>query len=339
VAWAATVPYYGSVMASDLEGTIVLGYDGEVTSLAPDGAELWATNEELEEVTNRPALVDGIVVVPSKDELVAIARSDGAPLWRAPFDEPRLEVGRDDGAAVVLASAPDGSITVLDPRTGTRLVEWSVPAPLPGGAPLLFPSDEVVIAAWGGSGRCCALAAFDASDGRQLWQRSLTDDSTEPMVHDGHVIVAMNGAHESRGRVVAFEAATGERRWRTAVRGVFRPTLASAAHHDLVVVVSRGGAALALDAGTGMLRWRSRAMIADSTADPQIAVDLVFLTPHSTDLVAFDRRSGEVVGAGPIEQTIVITDSNVVDGRFQMLVTNGFEGQVWNLEPGRPRAG
>jgi hypothetical protein len=49
--------------------------------------------------------------------------------------------------------------------------------------------------------------------------------------------------------------------------------------------------------------------------------------------VAFDRESGSVLSGGPIEQTIVVTDSNVAAGHLQLLVTNGFESQVWNVDP------
>lgn len=336
VAWAATVPYYGSVMASDDDGTVVVGYDGETTSLSPRGVELWTTNDELAEVTNRPVLVDGVVVVPGRDQIRAVARSNGATLWQRALAEARLAVAERSGRLVVIVSSPNGTVTLLDPATGGVLLEWILPVPPSDSAPLVFGSGDLVVAAWGGAGRCCTVAGFATSDGGRLWQRRLPEDSTEPVVHAGLVVIAMNGIRANHGRVVAFDAATGKSRWRRPVRGIFRPTLKGAADGDLLVVTSRDGAALALSVATGERRWRSRGIIPDGRTDPQIASDHVFLTPHSSDLVAMDRRTGEIVSAGPIEQTIVVTDSNVVGGHFQLLVTNGFEGQVWNLEEGGP---
>jgi outer membrane protein assembly factor BamB len=333
VAWAADVSFYGSVMSADDRGTVVAGYDGNVVALDAAGLEQWQTQIELREIGNRPALVGDVVVVPGRKGLVALDRATGAPRWKAGLAGARLAPGTTDGRAVVLVTTPDGLLRTLEVSTGHVLMSRALPSPRPDGAPIVQGAEGVSVVAWAGDRECCTIAGFASDDGRMLWFRSMTDASTEPLVHGPLVVVAMNSRSAKSGRLVALDAGTGRQRWRTSVSGRFVPGLAADAADDLVVVPTKAGAVIAADVDDGSLRWESEAVIPADSAHPMITSGQVFLTPHSTDLVAFDRESGSVLSGGPIEQTIVVTDSNVAAGHLQLLVTNGFESQVWNVDP------
>jgi outer membrane protein assembly factor BamB len=213
----------------------------------------------------------------------------------------------------------------------------SLPEPNPDGAPLVAGEGEVAVVAWGSSLGCCTIAGIDTRDGTLLWVREVDAHSTEPIVFDGKVVVGIGGRRGPRGRLVAFDAGTGTRRWVRRVRGPFEPGLRGDAADDLVVVPTRDGSIVAADVETGTLRWRSEALLGAAKANPQIASNQVFLTPDSINFVALDRVSGEVLSAGPIQRVVVVTDSDVLDGRLQLLVTNGLEAQVWTLATDKPR--
>jgi outer membrane protein assembly factor BamB len=334
LAWTSTVPFYGTVMASDAGGTVVAGFRGAIVAVDVSGAQHWAAQTDLDEVVNRPALVEDVVVVPSRHGMVALSRATGMELWASTLKRARVVAGTASGRPVVLATTPDGVLRSLDPLTGAELMQRALPAPIPDGAPLLESNDERAIVAWGTEGDCCTIAAFDAADGSLGWKRVVSEQSTVPVVHEEIVVVGVNASKGARGRIVAFDAATGAPRWRTPVESQFDNGLHGDGAEGLVVLASRDGSVIAADTQTGDLLWQSEAVIAADQAHPMITERQVFLTPHSTDLVAFDRATGAVVSGGPIEQTIVVTDTDVVDGHFQLLVTNGFEGQIWNLEPG-----
>ena len=333
VAWAADVPFYGSVMASDDRGTIVAGYHGEIVALDAGGVRLWSVQVDLDELENRPALVGDVVVVPGRSGTAALDRATGAQVWKLDLASARVAPGIADGQPVLLAATADGALRTIDAKTGDELTSQTLSSPRPDGAALVQGADGVTVAAWNGDHDCCTIAGFDTADGRMLWRRSITNSSTVPLLHDGVVIVAMNGRRRTHGRVIALDARTGTRQWRTAVRGEFVPGIAGDATDDLVAVPTKAGAVIAADVDDGAIRWQSEAVIGADSAHAMITSGQVFLTPHSTDLVAFDRETGSVLGGGPIEQTIVVTDSNVVGGHLQLLVTNGFEGQVWNVDP------
>ena len=333
VAWAADLPFYGSVMAGDDRGTIVVGYDGEVVALDADGVRLWSTHVELDELVNRPALFGDAIVVPGRRGMVALDRVTGGQIWSTDLAAARVAPGAAHGRPVLLATVPGGALLTIDVVTGDELAVRTLSSPEPDGAPLLQSTGDVSVVAWAGDHGCCTIAGFATAGGRMLWRRSVTDASTEPLVHEGIVVVAMNGRDRTRGRVVALDARNGMPKWRTAVRGEFVPGLAGDAVEDLVVVPTKAGAVIAADADDGAIRWQSEAVTAAERAHAMITSGQVFLTPHSTDLVAFDRANGSVLSGGPIEQTVVITDSTVVAGHLQLLVTNGFESQVWNVDP------
>jgi outer membrane protein assembly factor BamB len=338
VASVTSVPFYGSVMTSDDRGTVVAGYDGELVALDTTGTQLWSADEHLEEVVNAPVLVEDIVVVPSRQATVAVDRITGARLWQSELRQARLADSMSGGRAVVLATTPDGILRAIDPTSGAELMKRALPAPLPDGAPPLDGSGGVAVVAWGRDGDCCTIAGFDISDGQMLWTRNVDKQSTEPVVFDGLVIVAVSDRSSSRGRVVAFDVVSGTRRWRSAVRGRFVPGLRGDATDDIVVIPSRDGSVIAADVETGEIQWTSADAIPADQANPKIAAGQVFLTPHSSDLVALDRETGELLTAGPIERVIVVTDTDVVDEHFQLLVTNGLESQVWSVEPDGLRA-
>ena len=95
------------------------------------------------------------------------------------------------------------------------------------------------------------IRAFDALDGRLLWQKALGAASeSSPQVVDGRLLFAA-----SDGRVRALDPATGKALWVTDVGA--KVTMAVTAIDGLAVVGDYSGDVHALDQWTGRQRWHT----------------------------------------------------------------------------------
>ncbi len=193
-----------------------------------------------------PAVVDGMVYV--DDDRLTVYALDGAGALRWEADG-RL-IAADAG--IVIASTRDDAvrdqITGYDAATGE--VRWNSPV---DGAGLPFALDNPGAAADGRAhvGLENAVRTLDAATGATLWERPLTDLKT--VTAAGATVYGTGGAPTGESTLVAFDAASGQERWRRTVEDRY----GRIAVHDGTVYVDGGhGAGLsALDAGTGEPRW------------------------------------------------------------------------------------
>lgn len=258
------------------------GVRTEARSLAT-GERLWAVDPE-DSVNTSPALGCGAVFVGTLNETVAYDREDGTERWRADagataFEGPGSPTVRDD-----MLYVPGGSVTALDAETGE--VRWTASAEQ---AVKGVAVDDRVYAGLGSNGqggaaaftasgdlwwettdigpayacpvvadgrvfvttKSALVAALDAEDGTVLWQQTLDASMYQPpAAADGTVVVgAGNGA-----RAMAFDAATGERRW-SFHTGVSQS--APVVVGDRVLVSGANTGIWALDLATGEERWYS----------------------------------------------------------------------------------
>ena len=269
------------VVAGDL---VILGGQDVSALEGATGRERWSF-AAAGGVWSAAAVVDGVVYVAStgviegggEDEgarLHALAAGDGEPIWETPFGGYRSSAPTVvDG--VVYVHADDGNLYAFDAATGQERWRQAIGAyeTLPGGAAVAEGTLFVV-------GR--APVAKEEGDG------------------------------ETTAVLLALEAATGQERWRFAVRGeglILGPSPAVAAG---AVFVSGGDRLYALDAATGQERWR---LLTDGNAgDPTVAGGVVFLTTGSGGAVlAADARTGAELWR---IQTIEVFPTNpvVVDG-------------------------
>ena len=124
---------------------------------------------------------------------------------------------------VMFVSTPGNQVLAINAKTGTLL--WRYRRPLPTDVVLLHPTsrglavynDRVYFAAGE-----AVLVALDARTGDEVWTAPVADNaigyymSLAPLVADGKVLVGTSGGELGvRGYVAAFDAATGEERWRT----------------------------------------------------------------------------------------------------------------------------
>lgn len=167
------------------------------------------------------------------------------------------------GSEVALV-AKDGSITVLDARSGAQAQRFSAGEPLTTGVGLDGQRMAVVT-------RSNRLAVFE--QGRQLWQYNLAAAVyTPPLLAGGRVFVMAADRSLS-----AFDAATGRRLWLADRPGeplILRQSgVLTAVGNTLVVGMS--GRLVGMDPDTGSVRWEAPLASPRGTNDVERLVDLV----------------------------------------------------------------
>ena len=190
----------------------------------------------------------------------------------------------------------DEVLQALDPATGETLWRSSYPAPFQmmpatrvhGPGPKSTPAyADGRLFTLGISG---IVTAFDAEDGRQVWQRPA--DPIQPLYHTGQsplvdgdrVILHVGGQDD--GALTAFDAATGEVRWSWDGDGPAygSPIIAEVEGARQVITYTHENL-VGVAAGTGQLLW-SRPFTTPSSTTSQ--------TPHvyEADVIETGRANG-----------------------------------------------
>lgn len=217
---------------------------------ATEGTVRWQRDQRVQ-VYTRPVVRDGTVVVASYDEVAAYAAASGDHRWSV---APPGEVG---SVTTNVATAGERVFYAADNRPGT-MEGTSVP-------------------------RYHDLHAVDLHDGEQAWtvELPIDTDSEGVAAADGTVYVTPGD-----GRLLAFDAASGERIWERSVVGAasgYRPVVGQD-----TVYVQADGHLTAVDAADGRVRWRQDGRFHD---EPVVGGDAVYSATRRT-LVALDPATG-----------------------------------------------
>ena len=209
--------------------------------------------------------------------------------WSSKIGEVNFPMDVKVNANTVTVASSDGSVAVLDTRTGGDVWRASVGAPLAAGA--------------GSDGRYVAvvtrgndLVALEA--GREIWRQKLSALSfTAPLVAGARVFVL--SADRS---VTAFDAQSGRRIWTQTRPGeplVLRQSGVLLAVGD-TLVVGLSGRLVGMNPQNGSSRWEAPIAVPRGTNDVERLVDLVSHVSREGDVVcarAFQTAVGCVNAA------------------------------------------
>lgn len=170
------------------------------------------------------------------------------------------------------------------------------PARISGG--LVAAYDKVFLGTENGD-----LLALDAQTGALVWHAEVGNEVTaDPAVGEGRVVV-----HTSGGKVISYNAETGEQQWQyeyqtptLTLRGASAPTIISGG----VVLGDSNGTASILIAENGQQAWTQTVgtasgateleALADIDANPVVIGGVIYMVAYNGELVALELRSGEV---------------------------------------------
>lgn len=259
-----------------------------------------------------PIVYDGrVYTIDALARVSAFAVTGGSAVWRTSL-QPSQEsfgfslwggsnsggggygggVAADNGR--IFAATGYGTVAALDAKTGKKLWEKSVEAPVRA-APTAAADRVFVITS---DGRFLALAA---SDGNELWSnRSLPEQaflisSASPAV-DGDIVVAPFPS----GEVIAMRVGTGQTVWNESLTrarsGAADASMSNAARPaidgGIVFAVGHGGRMIATASRNGERLWNATVA---STQAPTVVGEVVYVVDTSGQLRAISRRDGRAL--------------------------------------------
>lgn len=255
VLWTVTVPreQHDSIDLFSSDGVVIhTRHRGTITALdAGDGRTLWsAAGEGLRFVSMRA----GVVVTGHDSSVIGRSVRDGRVVfrWNAPA-MPIAFVAAGDALVLTLTSevggGPVGTVHAIERSSG--VVRWSTPVGsardvVVGGDHAFVSTASEVLALGLLSG---AIAhRWPAIDAR------LVSASRDAAVGFESAGLDDGQSHLQSARAVRFEVTSGTT-WRS--RGRFAGSSPMLEHEGVVAACTDGGTVEALDAATGVLRWRS----------------------------------------------------------------------------------
>lgn len=314
---------------------------GVVATSLSSGAGLWTA--DLQPGFDRGGNVSGgglavtggrLYVTTGFGELIALDAATGGIAWRQRLDAGIGAPTVDDGTVYVVSRNNQG--WAVDAATGQ--LQWNVPgtatgAVLTGGAAPAV-TDRIVVMPFGSGeigGVLRRSSAFlwntSVAAGRNGVAYANINDVTSDPVIVGNRIYAGNQS----GRVVAFDAARGERIWQ-ADEGAYSPVLHTGG--DLFFVSDRNEL-IRLDAGSGARIWGTELPLYTTDRErrrravfthygPILAGGRLVVASGDGNIRFFSPESGALVGAvemrqGAAAHPIVVGDTLLVvteDGRL-----------------------
>jgi outer membrane protein assembly factor BamB len=312
-----------------------------------------------------PVVAGGRLFLTDQGGFAAYSAVTGVRLWRravpVPADQetPKLAVA---GSTLLAAadtcgstSDPDGNLTAYSATTGAQ--RWTVHRDAPMDRLVV---DGGVVVVGGGDASVDAVTAYRLSDGRQLWNRTGVDLAAGVSAggrlllsradHRGALGVDLATGHtlwtvpaqwwvlaadpagqrffaaDPTGRLVALDAATGEKAWTVNGAGGMDGGVAEVAVDATRIYVSRADEVLALYTMNGTTAWKRD--LFGAAGRPVVAGDVLYVPAERQPLAMLEPSTGNVLdGSSPIAATFghpVIVDGRlyVTDGR--LLDTYGF---------------
>ena len=147
------------------------------------------------------------------------------------------------------------------------------------------------------------LVALNADTGELIWHVEVGNEvNADPAVGEGRVVV-----HTAGGKVISYDAESGEEQWQyeyqtptLTLRGSSAPAIASGG----IIVGDSNGTASILIANNGQQAWTQSVgtaggateleALADIDAHPVIVGGVIYMIAYNGELVALELRSGEV---------------------------------------------
>jgi outer membrane protein assembly factor BamB/3',5'-cyclic AMP phosphodiesterase CpdA len=249
----------------------------------------------------QPAVASGVVCFGVAGRVYGLDAVGGQMRWSQPAGGWFQCAAATDGSAFFLNSW-DGAVYAFRATTGepvwTTKIEIGDAAPAPrSGSPAGMPASPAVAAPALFEGRvyiCMTdgtLHALDAATGKPQWTTRVPNGAdplgiSAPVVREATIYVAGTGDH---GDVYAFDARTGEERWRSSTgQAIYNSSPAIAPDGKSLAIMSVRGRVSVLDAATGNRLWAYELGPGNTFSTPAYDGSVVYTTTMADDVQALN---------------------------------------------------
>ncbi len=261
-----------------------------------DGATRWRV--DVKDAEPFVAVDAETVLVGAVDGFEALDRASGASRWRVAVDDPY-----DRGRTVGLVATPAGPIAVVTTQRGgvagievaAGATRWSATVDgSPRGQVVTDAATGLVALEMDHDGRV-ELHVLEGATGAERWSTALGPMTGLALV-DGPNLVLDTGGIDAPGTLIAFDLATGSRRWTAAVAGSSEQGEGGIVDGDRIVVVDGLGTVTALDRRTGRRRWSHDLPMPVFHGRPIAIGGVLVLRTISGEIHVLHRRTGRHQG-------------------------------------------
>lgn len=156
-------------------------------------------------------------------------------------------------------------------------LKWSFKSDKPLYRPAIKGDDVIVLSLTG-------MIAFDKQTGKQKWEAKVGRELIGPLISDDQIFVA-----HVDGEIRAYAIQDGALKWKSKKEGGARTALA--VHDRVVVYGERYGNVVALEAATGVEKWRFKTK--KPCGDPVVAGSTLYISCKDQRLYALNPQTGE----------------------------------------------
>lgn len=223
---------------------------------------------------------------------------------------------------VLLIAGSNRLIAAYDAASGDRFWEQRLNSSVSGG--MLWRNDTLWVATESLSGE---VSARRLGKGEEYWEKDVGPARVAPLLAGGTLYLATDA-----GWLVALDAETGERLWRTRIPGAAAG--APVSFGDRVVAIGGRDTVYVVEPTQG--RVVSRIALPDGASATPALVDRVLLVPlNGGTLAAVDLDLGEVVWRASLGSQMLASPVVSEDGATYALTASG---EVWRIPPAERRA-
>jgi outer membrane protein assembly factor BamB len=294
---------------------------------------------------NPRVVADGrVYTIDAGSTVSAFAIGDGHEVWQTDFtpedeDDDLFGGGLGYWQGTLYVTTPFATVLALDPATGEK--RWQVSLPAPMHVPPAISDGRVFVITMDDQ-----LFVLAADDGRQLWSYQAV---SEPTTLLGGPTPAVLGtvavAAFSSGEVMAFQVETGRLLWSEQLAGLGAGGLAGTLtdvhgrpiiDRDRAFATSYAGTTASVDLRRGDRAWD---VSVGSAQTPWVAGDFLYLLSNESELVCLTRADGRIrwvtqlpVFEDPEDREGPIFWSGPVLAGDRLLVTNSV-GYAYSVSP------
>jgi outer membrane protein assembly factor BamB len=220
--------------------------DGSVYAINADNGKLVWQYSARSSITTPPTVANGVVYFGTADgRFYAVEAKTGNPLWAEPANLISSLVGPVVASdSLVLALTSDGTVWGISAATGKS--KWSQRLnSVPSDSSIALGSDQFYVNSLEG------LAAINPANGHIRWQKVLKSSPNHSPATDGKRIFVLDDA----GRLYCYDS-QGKPVWKDPVETGQPIETSPLLSGETVILATRKGTVLALDAGNGAIKWQ-----------------------------------------------------------------------------------